>query len=163
VPEGSDTSSYGVRTHPVQGGRRFHTGLDIGKGRGSPIIAANDGRIIRTSNDTSPYRGFGQIAIQDHGDGLQSIYSHLDSYSVREGELVTKGKEIGKMGSTGMSTGPHLHYILQKAGGFAVPNQSNTVDPKPKLTGRPMQRAEKGGIFTGFDSVFLKECQNHKK
>jgi murein DD-endopeptidase MepM/ murein hydrolase activator NlpD len=154
VPEGRDTSAYGYRTHPVKGGRRFHTGLDVGKGKGSPIIAAQDGKIIRTSYDTSPYKGFGQIAIQDHGDGLQSIYAHLDKYSVREGDVVNKGRQIGTMGSTGMSTGPHLHYILQKSGGFSVPNKANTIDPKTKITEKPKAKAEKGGIFTGFDSVF---------
>lgn len=154
VPGGTDTSQYGFRTHPIYGDRRFHTGLDIGKGRGAPIIAANDGRIIKTLNNARPYTGFGQVAIQDHGDGLQSVYAHLDSFSVREGEFVNRGRQIGEMGSTGASTGPHLHYILQRSGGLAAPNRSNTVDPKTKISNRPLERAEKGGVFAGFPSVF---------
>lgn len=127
---GNVTSGYGMRTHPVTGGRKFHTGIDYGAAEGTPVRAVKSGTVTMAAFGArgSGYGGFGNVIIIDHGDGYQSVYAHLSRFACRVGETVRQGQVIGYVGSTGMSTGPHLHFIIQKTG-HAQPTQGNTVDP----------------------------------
>lgn len=100
------TSPFGWRTHPIFGDRRLHTGIDIGAPQGSAIVAAGDGTVIYAG-----YRGgYGNTIMIDHGDGLVTLYAHQSSFNAGNGQSVSKGQRIGSVGSTGNSTGPHLHF-----------------------------------------------------
>lgn len=125
-------SGYGMRNHPVQGGKKFHTGVDIAAPEGTPVRAVKGGTVTKISNNQRPYSGFGNAVIIDHGDGYQTVYAHLSKFACRQGDVVQQGQVIGYVGSTGMSTGAHLHFIVQKTG-IAVPNAGNTVNPAPLL------------------------------
>jgi murein DD-endopeptidase MepM/ murein hydrolase activator NlpD len=133
----SINSGYGMRDHPVQGGRKFHTGVDIAAPGGTPVRAVKSGTVTKISNNQRPYSGFGNVVIIDHGDGYQTVYAHLSKFACRQGDQVKQGQIIGYVGSTGMSTGNHLHFIVQKTG-FAAPNAGNTVNPATLL--------RKGGV-----------------
>ena len=86
----------------------FHNGLDVAAERGSPIISPSRGKVILTGN----YYYNGKFIILDHGKGLKSIFIHLDEILVKKGEIISKGDLIGKIGNTGKSSGPHLHWSL---------------------------------------------------
>lgn len=106
------TSNYGPRTHPVLGGTRMHSGLDLAGPVGTPIYATADGYVGRAS-----YQGaYGNLVELEHGAGTQTRYAHLSSMLVRPGQRVTKGQMIARMGSTGRSTGSHLHYEVRLDG-----------------------------------------------
>lgn len=111
------TSDYGWRPHPIFKTRRFHNGIDIGAPTGSPVIAVDDGQVIYAGN----YGGYGYTVIVDHGGGISSQYSHLSRILVSKGQSVKKGHRIGLVGSTGWSTGPHLHFTVLKNGQSANP------------------------------------------
>jgi murein DD-endopeptidase MepM/ murein hydrolase activator NlpD len=115
VPGGSLTSAYGWRTHPIFGSKRFHHGIDIGRGEGT-IVAAGDGTVIRASYGWNG--GYGNIIVVDHGDGLTTLYAHIldGGLKVSSGQSVTKGQAIALVGSTGYSTGPHLHFEVRVNG-----------------------------------------------
>lgn len=104
------TQYYEHRIHPITGVREFHPALDIGgSGYGSPIYAANHGTVYRVANQPN---GYGIYVIINHNNGYYSLYAHLSSYRVRVGQIVQRGDLIGLMGSTGASTGPHLHFEI---------------------------------------------------
>lgn len=128
----SINSPYGMRNHPVTGGRKFHTGVDIAAPGGTPVRAVKSGKVTKISSNQAPYSGFGNVVIIDHGDGYQTVYAHLSKFACKVGDTVKQGQIIGYVGSTGMSTGNHLHFIVQKTG-FSAPNQGNTVNPAPML------------------------------
>ncbi|WEK45348.1 MAG: M23 family metallopeptidase [Candidatus Andeanibacterium colombiense] len=117
------TSGYGMRTHPVLGGRRNHKGLDLAAPTGTPVYAPADGLIAR-ADWFSSYGNYIQI---EHGGELQTRYGHLSGFAVHAGDRVHKGDLIGYVGTTGRSTGPHLHYEVRVAG--------ESVDPTPYLAG----------------------------
>lgn len=117
------TSSYGMRTHPVLGGRRKHNGVDLAAPRGTPVYATGDGKVEMAQRFGS-YGNYVQIA---HGGEYETRYAHLSSYTVAEGAMVRKGDLIGYVGSTGRSTGPHLHYEVRIEGA--------PVDPRPYMSG----------------------------
>jgi len=109
---GSVTSPFGMRKHPILGVMRMHTGIDIGAPHGQSVISVQSGTVIQAGW----IKGYGQTVIISHGDGISSLYAHLSSISVSEGESVSKGATIGRIGSTGLSTGPHLHFEIRKNG-----------------------------------------------
>ncbi len=116
---GQVTSPYGWRTHPVYGYRSFHTGIDIGAPQGQGVIAARGGEVLYTG-----YRGaYGLIAIVDHGNALATVYSHLSRVYVRPGQAVSARSLIAAVGSTGWSTGPHLHFEVRINGEHTNPTR----------------------------------------
>jgi murein DD-endopeptidase MepM/ murein hydrolase activator NlpD len=106
------TSGYGMRTHPVLGGRRKHTGIDLAAPTGTPVYAAADGIISRAEW----YSSYGLYISVEHGASMQTRYAHLSRLAVAAGDSVKKGDLIGYVGSTGRSTGPHLHYEVRVEG-----------------------------------------------
>jgi len=106
------TSPYGIRTHPIYGDRRMHNGIDINAAHGANIYAADSGTVI-----TSTYNsGYGNYVVVSHGNGMTTLYAHMSSRSVSVGASVSKGQVIGLIGSTGVSTGPHLHFEVSVNG-----------------------------------------------
>ena len=114
---GRITSGYGERE--LGGSQEFHSGTDIGAPSGTPVQAARSGRVLRA--DFSDSAGWGGMVLIQHPDGWRSRYAHLSRISVRAGELVRQGEVIGRVGSTGRVTGPHLHFGLYKAGASRDP------------------------------------------
>lgn len=106
--QGWVTSSFGYRTGPYTGGREFHKGLDIAGRTGTPIKAPADGEVIYATQK----RSLGNAIKLRHGYGIETVYGHLQEMLVKSGEKVKRGQQIGLMGSTGRSTGPHLHYAV---------------------------------------------------
>lgn len=116
------TSDYGIREHPVYGVTKKHTGIDIGNaGYGAPVIAAADGVVSYAST----LGGYGNCVIINHGNGISTLYGHGQAIHTTVGTTVKKGDLIMEVGSTGVSTGPHLHFEVRING--------NNVDPKPYL------------------------------
>jgi len=110
--QGRVTSEFGPRASPFTGRREFHYGIDIAGPRGSLIVAAAQGKV-----DVATYRrGMGNTVIIEHGYGYRTVYAHLSGFAVAPGHVVEKGEKIGYMGSTGFSTGPHLHYEVHVNG-----------------------------------------------
>lgn len=106
------SSGFGTRSDPFTGEIRRHTGVDIAGDLGVPVVAANDGIVISAGSSG----GYGKLIIVDHGNGLNTYYAHLDSINVKTGQGVRKGMKIGEIGSTGRSTGPHLHFEVRVNG-----------------------------------------------
>lgn len=105
---GQVTCSYGSRTHPITGKESFHSGMDIAAAKGTPVAAYQCGTVTKVDqNDT-----YGNCVLITSGE-LQTFYAHLSSVEVREGQTVESGQAIGKVGSTGLSTGPHLHFEIR--------------------------------------------------
>jgi murein DD-endopeptidase MepM/ murein hydrolase activator NlpD len=103
---GPVTSGYGYRTHPIYGYRRLHAGIDIGAPTGQGIVAALGGTVVTAG----PMGSYGNLVVIDHGDGFATAYAHQSRVLVSSGQRVAKGQRIGLVGSTGASTGPHLHF-----------------------------------------------------
>ncbi|MGF7184710.1 murein DD-endopeptidase MepM/ murein hydrolase activator NlpD [Desulfitispora alkaliphila] len=106
------TSDYGPRIHPITGTRRTHTGIDIGAPTGVNIVAVDYGTVIYSDW----LGGYGKTIMIDHGNNISSLYAHQSSLLVRVGDTVDRGQVIGKVGSTGQSTGPHLHFEIRRNG-----------------------------------------------
>jgi murein DD-endopeptidase MepM/ murein hydrolase activator NlpD len=100
------TSSFGWRTHPITGSRRFHSGVDIGAPMGAPVVAAGSGIII----SSGWLGGYGKAVVIQHNGVQQTLYGHLSEVFVQPGQRIEQGTVIGRVGSTGNSTGPHLHF-----------------------------------------------------
>lgn len=111
------TSSYGYRMHPVLGYARLHSGTDFGAATGTPIVAAASGTVV----SAGWLGGYGNATIISHGGGMATLYAHQSRLAVGSGARVSRGQVIGYVGSTGMSTGPHLHFEVRING--------STVDP----------------------------------
>ena len=106
------TSGYGMRNHPVLGRRSRHKGIDLAAPTGTPVYATADGQVTRADW----FSTYGLYVSIDHGGDLETRYAHLSKLSVADGEEVKKGDLIGYVGSTGRSTGPHLHYEVRVDG-----------------------------------------------
>lgn len=119
--DGILTSGFGYRIHPILGYARFHSGLDFGADYGAPIRAAAPGKVLFAGW----YGGYGQTIILDHGNNVTTLYGHTSEIFVSEGQTIQRGQTIGAVGSTGLSTGPHLH--------FEVRLSSEPVDPTEYL------------------------------
>jgi murein DD-endopeptidase MepM/ murein hydrolase activator NlpD len=115
------TSGYGYRRHPITGRRSMHKGIDIAGKAGAEILAMADGLVIFSGRRS----GYGNIVKIRHGNGIETWYAHNQSNTVEEGELVRKGQVIATLGSTGRSTGPHVHFEVRRNG--------NPVNPRDYL------------------------------
>lgn len=111
------TSPYGWRNHPILKERRFHTGVDIAAPYGSDAVAAADGKVIFTG----ARGGYGNTIIVDHGGGMATMYPHLSRYLVKVGDIVKRNQAIGKIGTSGWSTGPHIHFEVRIDGNHTNP------------------------------------------
>jgi murein DD-endopeptidase MepM/ murein hydrolase activator NlpD len=120
--DGPVTSIFGWRVHPILGTSKFHNGLDFGAEYGSMIRAADNGVVIAAGWEG----GYGNAVMIDHGNGLVTLYGHTSQIFVTVGQAVQKGQPIAAVGSTGLSTGPHLHFEVRRAG--------EPIDPVPFLT-----------------------------
>jgi murein DD-endopeptidase MepM/ murein hydrolase activator NlpD len=112
IDGGRAGSGFGPRVHPISGGTRMHTGVDIGAASGTPIRAADDGVVVMAGWNG----GYGNWTLIDHGGGLATGYGHQSSIGVSRGQRVSRGQVIGRVGSTGASTGPHLHWEVRVNG-----------------------------------------------
>lgn len=115
------SSGFGVRSDPFNGAAALHAGIDITGDHGQPIFAAAAGRVVSVGQQG----GYGNLVIVDHGHGLHTRYGHLSGFDVRAGQTVARGQKIARMGSTGRSTGDHLH--------FEVRVNDRAINPRPFL------------------------------
>ncbi len=109
---GRIVQSFGWRMHPILRRRQYHTGLDIAIEYGTPILAADSGVVIFAGYNG----GYGKMLLIDHGSGFSTLYGHASSLLVDKGQTVVKGQIVAKVGTTGLSTGPHLHFEIRKNG-----------------------------------------------
>jgi len=119
--QGRLSSGFGWRRHPVFGGRRHHNGIDIAAPHGANVVAADRGTVIISAYSS----GYGNYIVINHGNGMTTLYAHLSSRRVSVGTTVARGQLIGLIGSTGVSTGPHLH--------FEVSVNGSRINPTSKL------------------------------
>ncbi|MBR4400951.1 MAG: peptidoglycan DD-metalloendopeptidase family protein [Synergistes sp.] len=115
--QGTINSSFGTRTHPVFKTKVTHTGIDIGAPKGTPVGAAEAGEVLYTGW----MRGYGQVVIIDHGSNLTTVYAHLSKIETQENARVKRGGVIGRVGSTGITTGNHLHFEVRVNGNAINP------------------------------------------
>jgi murein DD-endopeptidase MepM/ murein hydrolase activator NlpD len=134
VTGGPVSSHYGTRRDPFTGRLARHTGLDIPARHGTPILASGGGRVL-----SAGYKGaYGQTIVIDHGDGLATLYGHASKLLVRPGEVVMPQQKIALVGSTGRSTGPHLHFEVIRDGNRVEPRQylghvlARATEPHPR-------------------------------
>jgi murein DD-endopeptidase MepM/ murein hydrolase activator NlpD len=121
VDGGHESSKYGFRMHPIHNERRFHAGLDIAAPEGREIRAVQSGTVTFAGR----HKGFGNMVELRHPDGVVTRYAHASRLHVREGDVVDVGETIADVGSTGQSTGPHLHFEVRERG--------RTIDPHDYL------------------------------
>ena len=109
---GRVTSDFGMRTHPITGKYKLHTGTDVAGTAGAPIRAASSGVVVEAEWEA----GNGNTVTIDHGDGVITRYAHTSQMLVEPGERVGAGDVIARVGSTGLATGPHLHFEVRRRG-----------------------------------------------
>ena len=133
------TSKYGMRTHPITGVYKLHTGVDIGAPMGASFVAANDGIVVKAG-----YNGaYGNMVIIDHGGGVQTLYAHGSEIMVKVGDVVKKGETVVlKVGSTGYSTGAHAHFEVRLNGVVTDPMPYITNGIVPTAQGEETQNEE---------------------
>ena len=112
LQQGTISSTFGWRKDPFSGEDRFHHGMDFAAGEGTTVCAAMSGKVISSEFQN----GYGNMVVLDHGDGLTTVYAHNKYNMVREGDLVRAGEPLAAVGSTGRSTGPHLHFEVKRNG-----------------------------------------------
>lgn len=135
------TSGFGMRYHPVLGGRRQHTGIDLAAPTGTPVYATADGVVSRADL----YSTYGLYISIEHGAAMETRYAHLSRLAVAAGDAVKKGDLIGYVGSTGRSTGPHLHYEV-RVDGLAVNPIPYMVESEAQLAyARDARMTGRGG------------------
>jgi murein DD-endopeptidase MepM/ murein hydrolase activator NlpD len=106
------TSRFGVRRHPILGGSRMHSGIDLAAAAGSPVVAPADGLV----SNAGWRGGYGLLVVIEHGGGLETRFAHLSRLMVSAGQRISRGQLLGLVGSSGRSTGPHLHYEMRRNG-----------------------------------------------
>lgn len=111
------SDEYGYRIHPTLGVKKFHNGVDFAAASGTPILAAYGGTVVGAAYNSS----MGNYVMINHGDGLYTIYMHASALYVSQGQTVKKGDQIAAVGSTGRSTGPHLHFSVRVNGEYVNP------------------------------------------
>ena len=111
------SDEYGYRMHPTLGVQKFHNGVDFAAPSGTPILAAYGGTVVGAAYNSS----MGNYVMINHGDGLYTIYMHASALYVSQGQTVSKGEQIAAVGSTGRSTGPHLHFSVRVNGEYVNP------------------------------------------
>jgi murein DD-endopeptidase MepM/ murein hydrolase activator NlpD len=114
------TSEYGYRTNPVSGAYKLHAGVDIGASSGTAIYAAADGTVVLAQD----YGSYGNCVMINHGNGYTTLYAHMSSIAVSDGQTVTQGQTVGYVGATGDVTGPHLHFEVRASA------SGGTIDPE---------------------------------
>jgi murein DD-endopeptidase MepM/ murein hydrolase activator NlpD len=145
------SSKFGARRHPVLGTMRMHKGVDYAASTGTPIMAAGDARV----QFAGWQNGYGNVVILDHGRGHTTLYGHMSRIAkVRKGQRVAQGTVIGYVGSTGLATGPHLHYEFRVNGAHRNP-LSVTMPPPEPLSGKALAgfRAETSSALTRIRTV----------
>lgn len=125
--QGRLTSSFGERFHPILGYERFHAGVDLGAAAGTPIVAAADGKVV----SAGWAGGYGQAVAIAHAGGIETKYGHMSRIAAYAGETVRRGDVIGYVGSTGLSTGPHLHFEVMKNGRPVNPLSVKSIQGGP--------------------------------
>ena len=138
---GELTSTFGVRYHPVLHRRKLHTGCDFEAHRGTPVMAAAPGVVIRAGRWSS----YGRIVIIDHGMGVHTRYAHLSRIYVHTGDYVGAGALLGKSGASGRVTGPHLHFEVRVDGEPIDPINAFAVLPPPSPTDRRVAARARAG------------------
>jgi murein DD-endopeptidase MepM/ murein hydrolase activator NlpD len=113
------TSKYGMRVHPITGTYKLHTGMDVGAPTGASFVAAANGIVIKATYNSA----YGNMVIIDHGGGVQTLYAHGSEIIAQVGQIVGKGTEVLKVGSTGYSTGPHAHFEIRINGQTVNPQE----------------------------------------
>lgn len=121
------SSPYGMRTHPITGVYKLHTGVDISAPMGASFIAANDGIVVKAGMNSA----YGNMVMINHGGGISTLYAHGSQIMVEVGQSVKRGDEVLKVGSTGYSTGPHAHFEVRINGQY--------TDPMPYITSQTPQ------------------------
>ncbi len=111
------TSYYGYRIHPVYNTKKFHSGIDVGAAYGSAIVAAESGTVVSATYGS----GYGKYVVVSHGSGITTLYAHCSALLVNVGDKVSRGQTIAKVGSTGVSTGNHLHFEVRINGSTTDP------------------------------------------
>lgn len=122
-------SSYGRRADPFTGATEMHRGIDIGAGYETPVHAPANGTVLAAGREST----YGNLIVLDHGQGITTRYGHLARFNVKKGDVIQKGDVIGFVGSTGRSTGPHLHYEVRRDDRTLNPRNYLPVDPPSSL------------------------------
>lgn len=134
-------SGYGTRIDPIYGTARFHAGMDFSANIGTPVYATANGTVVQADWQ----QGYGKCIIVDHGYGYETLYAHLDDYKVRIGQKVVRGEQIGMVGNTGKSTGPHLHYEVHVKGQPDNPAKYYFMDLSPEEYDKMLRQAANHG------------------
>jgi murein DD-endopeptidase MepM/ murein hydrolase activator NlpD len=133
---GRVTSGFGERFHPILGYRRMHAGLDLAAAYGSPIVAAADGRVV----SAGWHGGYGRLVAIMHSGGIETMYGHMSRIVAEAGSAVRKGEVIGYVGSSGLSTGPHVHYEVLKDGHPVNPASVKMAGGPGQLEGEKLRQ-----------------------
>lgn len=134
-------SGYGMRIDPIYGSRRFHAGMDFDAPIGTPVYATAQGTVTYAAWK----QGYGNCIEINHGFGYETLFGHLSASEVRVGQVVKRGEQIGKVGNTGKSTGPHLHYEVHVDGKPDNPANYYFMDLTPEEYDRMLQMADNRG------------------
>ncbi|MFN3800557.1 M23 family metallopeptidase [Belliella pelovolcani] len=133
-------SGFGNRLHPILKVRKMHTGVDFSAPKGTPIYATGDGVVIDVK---TVFGGYGKYIEIDHGFGFVTRYAHMNEFSVRKGQRVKRGDQIGTVGNTGSSTAPHVHYEILKDGRYVNPVHYFFKDLEPSEYEKILELASK--------------------
>ena len=139
VPGSVLGSSFGFRIDPINGGSALHTGLDFQAESGTPILAAAGGVVVTQES----HAGYGNMVEVDHGNDLITRYAHASATFVKKGDLVKRGQKIAAVGSTGRSTGPHLHFEVLVQGVPQDPQKFLTAGEKIEPVAKMVEPAQK--------------------